>query len=32
MESHFRYEEREFLTILDALALDADPQDVFGPL
>lgn len=32
MESHFRYEERQLLSVLDALALDADPHDVFGPL
>ncbi|GIJ35740.1 hemerythrin domain-containing protein [Micromonospora sediminimaris] len=32
MESHFRYEERQLLTVLDTLALDADPHDVLGPL
>lgn len=32
MENHFRYEERQLLTILDTLALDADPRDVLGPL
>ncbi|WP_017591722.1 hemerythrin domain-containing protein [Nocardiopsis potens] len=32
MESHFRYEERKLLTVLDTLALDADPRDVLGPL
>lgn len=32
MESHFRYEERQLLTVLDTLALDADPREVFGPL
>ncbi|MER7167457.1 hemerythrin domain-containing protein [Micromonospora sp. NPDC000207] len=32
MESHFRYEERRLLTVLDRLALDADPRDVLGPL
>lgn len=32
MESHFRYEERQLLTVLDTLALDADPHEVFGPL
>ncbi len=31
MESHFHYEERQLLTILDAMELDADPHDVFGP-
>ncbi|MPV35856.1 hemerythrin domain-containing protein [Georgenia subflava] len=32
MESHFRYEERQLLTVLDTLALGADPHDVLGPL
>lgn len=32
MESHFRYEERQLLRVLDKLALDADPRDVLGPL
>jgi len=32
MESHFRYEERELLSVLDTLALDADPSEVIGPL
>jgi hemerythrin-like domain-containing protein len=32
MESHFRYEERALLTVLDSLALDADPHRVLGPL
>jgi len=32
MESHFRYEERALLLVLETLALDADPQDVLGPL
>lgn len=32
MESHFRYEERRLLTVLETLALDADPQRVLGPL
>lgn len=32
MESHFRYEERQLLTILDTLALESDPRDVLGPL
>ncbi|PSL06729.1 hemerythrin HHE cation binding domain-containing protein [Haloactinopolyspora alba] len=32
MESHFRYEERQLLTVLDTLAFDADPHDVLGPL
>jgi hemerythrin-like domain-containing protein len=32
MESHFRYEERQLLTVLDTLALAANPHDVLGPL
>lgn len=32
MESHFRYEERQLLRVLDTLALDADNRDVLGPL
>lgn len=32
MESHFRYEERALLSVLDSLALDADPHHVLGPL
>lgn len=32
MESHFRYEERQLLSVLDRLVLDADPKDVLGPL
>jgi len=32
MESHFRYEERQLLAVLDTLALDADPHDALGPL
>ena len=32
MESHFRYEERQLLTVLETLSLDASPQDVLGPL
>ena len=32
MESHFRYEERQLLAVLDGLALDADPERVLGPL
>ncbi|WP_349877624.1 hemerythrin domain-containing protein [Micromonospora sp. HUAS YX12] len=32
MESHFRYEERQLLTVLETLTLDDDPADVFGPL
>ncbi|MBQ1027167.1 hemerythrin domain-containing protein [Micromonospora sp. C95] len=32
MESHFRYEERQLLAVLDTLALNGDPHDVLGPL
>lgn len=32
MESHFRYEERRLLTVLETLTLDTDPQAVLGPL
>ncbi|GAB3971634.1 hemerythrin domain-containing protein [Plantactinospora veratri] len=32
MESHFRYEERQLLAVLETLALDADPDAVLGPL
>lgn len=32
MESHFRYEERQLLTVLETLALDADPGAVMGRL
>ncbi|MBT2484261.1 MULTISPECIES: hemerythrin domain-containing protein [unclassified Microbacterium] len=32
MESHFRYEERQLLSVLETLALDADPGVVLGPL
>lgn len=32
MESHFRYENGQFLGVLDTLALDADPHDVLWPL
>jgi hemerythrin-like domain-containing protein len=32
MESHFRYEERQLLTVLETLELDADPGAVLGPL
>ncbi|TDB82436.1 hemerythrin domain-containing protein [Micromonospora sp. KC721] len=32
MESHFRYEERQLLTVLETLALGTDPDVVLGPL
>ncbi len=32
MESHFGYEERRLLTVLETLTLEADPQAVLGPL
>src|SRR5699024_10321469 len=32
MESHFGYEERQLLTVLETLELQADPAQVLGPL
>lgn len=32
MESHFRYEERQLLSVLETLDLDIDPRQAFGPL
>lgn len=32
MESHFRFEERQLLTVLKTLTLDTDPGTVLGPL
>ncbi|WP_374947645.1 hemerythrin domain-containing protein [Agreia sp.] len=32
MESHFGYEERQLLTVLDSLDLRAEVSDVLGPL
>jgi hemerythrin-like domain-containing protein len=32
MESHFRYEERQLLTVLETLELNADPKEALGPL
>ncbi|TFV53388.1 hemerythrin domain-containing protein [Blastococcus sp. TF02A-35] len=32
MESHFRYEERRLLAVLETLELAGDPADVLGPL
>jgi len=32
METHFRYEERQLLTVLEALALDATSREALGPL
>lgn len=32
MESHFRYEERQLVKVLESLAWDADPDTVLGPL
>jgi hypothetical protein len=32
MESHFRYEDRTLGTVLEVLALDADPREAFGSL
>ena len=31
MESHFRYEERRLLTVLETLALDATPKPCWAP-
>jgi hypothetical protein len=31
MESHFRYEEDKLLSVMETLALDADPGQVLGP-
>ena len=32
MESHFRYEERQLLRVLETLGLSASPDEVFGAL
>ncbi len=32
MESHFRFEERQLLTVLESLTLDTAPATVLGPL
>lgn len=32
MESHFRYEERQLLAVLDTLQLDIAPSSALGPL
>lgn len=32
MESHFRYEERQLLSVLETLELSADVDAVLGPL
>ncbi len=32
MESHFRYEERQLLSVLETLSLEAPPEQVLGPL
>ena len=32
MESHFRYEERQLLTVLESLDLAAETSEVLGPL
>lgn len=32
MESHFRYEERQLLNVLETLSLDAPPEEALGPL
>ncbi|MPY55099.1 hemerythrin domain-containing protein [Streptomyces acidicola] len=32
MENHFRYEERQLLTVLETLELTAEPPEVLGPI
>jgi hemerythrin-like domain-containing protein len=32
MENHFAYEERQLLTVMETLALEAEPGEVLGPL
>ncbi|MFB7937103.1 hemerythrin domain-containing protein [Streptomyces sp. NPDC056049] len=32
MESHFRYEERQLLSVLETLELDAAPGEILGPI
>ncbi|MFF7177505.1 hemerythrin domain-containing protein [Streptomyces sp. NPDC008121] len=32
MENHFRYEERQLLTVLETLELEAVPGEVLGPI
>lgn len=32
MENHFRYEERQLLSVLERLELNADPHEALGPL
>jgi hypothetical protein len=32
MESHFRYEERQLLAVLETLQLEGEPRAVLGPL
>jgi hypothetical protein len=32
MESHFRYEERQLLAVLDGLELSSEVAEVLGPL
>ncbi len=32
MAAHLCYEERQLLTVLDTLTLDADPNDIVAPL
>ncbi|GAA0387245.1 hypothetical protein GCM10009541_32740 [Micromonospora gifhornensis] len=32
MESHFRYEERQLLTVVETLTLPTDPRTALGPL
>ncbi|MFI6941984.1 hemerythrin domain-containing protein [Streptomyces sp. NPDC050418] len=32
METHFKYEERELVAVLDATETDFDPEVIFGPI
>lgn len=32
METHFRYEERQLLGVLETLELTVDPREALGPL
>ncbi len=32
MENHFRYEERQLLTVLDSLELTVEPSEALGSL
>lgn len=32
METHFRFEEKRLVPVLDAVRADLDPAEIFGPL